>query len=207
MLFSLFFSSLLFSFLLVSSRLVSSRLVSSRLVSSRLFSSGLFSPSCGILQVRGCWKLRRLRRRRCPSVLLLPCGWVAVLERFYQKEPRLPTNRLRELRRGIQNDLFTGCPAMWSDLLAVLDATRGARLRNRHDHAYLTLTARVHHTCKATSTANRGAKPLMPCRIPACSVNVRTDQSDARCVVTWGVMCFVHVALLLVFFFAALLLQ
>ena len=60
------------------------------------------------------------------------------------------------------------------------------------------LTARVHHTCKAISTANRRAKPLMPCRMPACSVNVRTDQCDARCVVTWGVMCFVHVALLLV---------
>ena len=51
------------------------------------------------------------------------------------------------------------------------------------------LTARVHHTCKATSTANRGAKPLM---------HVRTDQCDARCVVTWCVMCFVHVALSLV---------
>ena len=32
----------------------------------------------------------------------------------------------------------------------------------------------------------------------ACSVNVRTDQCGARCVVAWCVMCFVYVALLLV---------
>ena len=122
------------------------------LFSSLLFSSLPFS-SC-LLLVEFCKQdvfetapseTEALSRNVC-SVLLLPIGGTVVLERFHQKGPRLTTDILREWRREIQNDMFTRCPAMRSNLEA--HASKPARPRVPD------LSARAHHPCK------RKAQPI-----------------------------------------------
>ena len=126
---SLLFSSLLFSSLLFSSRLVSSRLISSLLFSSLLFSSLLLVEFCQQDVFEPAPSETEVLFRNVCSVPLLPFGGSVVLEGFHQKGPKAYNEHIERITTcDSKRHIFTGCPAMWSDLLAVLDASKGARL-------------------------------------------------------------------------------
>ena len=127
---SLLFSSLLFSSLFFSSLLVSSRLVSSRLVWSHHVSSLLLVEFCqqDVFEPAPSEREGAVQERLFGSTVAVWQGqWF--WRGSTRKGPKAYNKHIERIPTcDSKRHIFTGCPAMWSDLLAVLDASKGARL-------------------------------------------------------------------------------